>query len=153
MYKICDWIRSFIRWRWKTFRAWSKATRDISTEFYELPRDGEEYCWAPLKRCSRRAQVGLYILLWKFQTSQWPAAIYYNIYHIYYTPNSHRKVRARVPSMTQRFGGRKVPGPDLGRTKFVLRIISCFRNAALLIYMAVGIVIVKLSLTIHTERF
>ena len=28
-----------------------------------------------------------------------------------------------------------------------------FRNAALLIYMAVGIVIVKLSLTIHTERF
>ena len=77
MYKICDWIRSFIRWRWKTFRAWSKATRDISTEFYELPRDGEEYCWATLKRCSRRAQVS-YGLVVSEGSVNWSLGLYQN---------------------------------------------------------------------------
>ena len=31
--------RSFIRWRWKTFKPWSQLTRQISLEYYQLPRE------------------------------------------------------------------------------------------------------------------
>ena len=54
-YNICEWIRQFIRWRWRTFKAWTIYTKDISLELYELPQPGT--CWANIRGCPKRNQV------------------------------------------------------------------------------------------------
>lgn len=58
-YNICEWIRQFIRWRWRTFKAWTTYTKDISLDLYELPQPGT--CWANIRGCPKRNQVRVYV--------------------------------------------------------------------------------------------
>ena len=57
-YKICEWIRSFIKWRWKTFKTWSHITKQISFDHYNVTNlKREDTCWKSLSRCKRPNQV------------------------------------------------------------------------------------------------
>ena len=54
-YNICEWIRQFIRWRWRTFKTWSVYTKDISFDLYDMPQQGS--CWANIRGCPKKNQV------------------------------------------------------------------------------------------------
>ena len=54
-YNICEWIRQFIRWRWRTFKTWSTYTKDISFDLYDMPQQGS--CWANIRGCPKKNQV------------------------------------------------------------------------------------------------
>jgi len=52
---VCEWIRSFVRWRWKTFRNFQRITLGISDDLYDLKKATCEVasrptCFSPNRR-------------------------------------------------------------------------------------------------------